>query len=130
MDTEHAFSAAIMLLMVCAAFPPDAANEASLRDALALLGSMWARGNQHMGERYVALQHLAAGMLPNLDLGGAAAESAYGSSDTLFDLDMPMLMDGFLVSTDGMGSMASAAAPGLDQDIWDAALDTCNVMRN
>lgn len=68
MDTEHALSAAILLLMVCAAFPPDPANTASLRDALALLASMGDRGNRHIAERFQVLRQLAAELVPDLVL--------------------------------------------------------------
>lgn len=91
-----------------------------------------------MGERYLALQQLAAGMLPNPDLGGAATEGAHGSSDMFdwdtpmsFDWDTPMFTDEFLASTDGMGSTTvSAAAPGPDQDVWNATVSTWDSMRN
>ncbi|KAG7294530.1 hypothetical protein NEMBOFW57_004605 [Staphylotrichum longicolle] len=68
MDTEHALSAAILLLMVCAAFPSDPDNTASLRDALALLASMGDRGNRHIAERFQVLRQLAAELVPDLVL--------------------------------------------------------------
>lgn len=68
MDTEHALSAAILLLMVCAAFPPDLDNTASLRDALSLLASMGDRGNRHIAARSQVLLQLAAELVPDLAL--------------------------------------------------------------
>jgi hypothetical protein len=139
MDTEHAFSAAIMLLMVCAAFPRDAANEAneaSLRAAIALLGNISSRGNDHMGTRYWALLQLAASMVPNLDLGAAAAEaSAHISPDASFglgvsnlgvsdlgepDLGMPDLgvpTGGFPTTNNGMAGIST----GGEQGLWETA---------
>ncbi len=144
MDTEHAFSAALILLMVCAAFPPDPANKASLSDALALLAGMWNRGNEHIGTRYLALHRLAAGIAPGLlpeppsDGAGIAPgllpePPSDGAGIGVYGLsDIPsaeMALDGFLVSIDGMASMAvGAAAPGFDQSLWEGALDS--VMRD
>ncbi|POR32016.1 Uncharacterized protein TPAR_07755, partial [Tolypocladium paradoxum] len=49
MDGEHIFSATIVLVMVCAAFPSNAANTAAMNAGLGLLRSMGERGNSHMG---------------------------------------------------------------------------------
>jgi hypothetical protein len=128
MDTEHAFSATLILLMVCAAFPPDPANKASLCDALALLAGMWNRGNDHIGTRYLALHRLAADIAPGLlppDPASGASPGAYGLADIM---SQDMSLDGFLVSIDGMADVAlGAAAPGFDQSLWEGALDS--VMR-
>ena len=75
MDSEHAFSAAIILLMVCASFPPDDDNIASLRSAVDLLRSMWDRGNEHIGTRYAALLRLASLIAPLSVSSGAKTSS-------------------------------------------------------
>ncbi|KND89339.1 Proline utilization trans-activator [Tolypocladium ophioglossoides CBS 100239] len=65
MDGEHIFSATIVLVMVCAAFPPNAANTAAMNAGLDLLRSMGERGNSHMGARYELLANLHAGVMPS-----------------------------------------------------------------
>ncbi|PNY21849.1 Zn(2)-Cys(6) zinc finger domain protein [Tolypocladium capitatum] len=65
MDGEHIFSATIVLVMVCAAFPPNAANTAAMNAGLSLLRSMGERGNSHMGARYELLANLHAGVMPS-----------------------------------------------------------------
>ncbi|KAF3763308.1 hypothetical protein M406DRAFT_262434, partial [Cryphonectria parasitica EP155] len=52
MDSEHAFSAAIVLVMVCVAFPTDRQNTNSMNAALELLRAMSQKGNSHMATRY------------------------------------------------------------------------------
>ncbi|KAK7736147.1 Transcriptional activator [Cytospora paraplurivora] len=64
MDSEHAFSAAIVLVMVCVAFPTDQRNIESMNAALELLHGMSQRGNSHMAARYDLLAHLRATSIP------------------------------------------------------------------
>ncbi len=132
MDTEHAFSAAILLLMVCAAFPPDPANAASFHDGLTLLASMGHRGNHHIGARCQVLRQLAADFAPGLlpteseldDAAAATVTGTDGSSNMLLDT----FWDEFLVGMDGMaGTSFGPAAPGYDQVVWDGIID--NVMQ-
>ncbi|EHA47676.1 C6 transcription factor [Pyricularia oryzae 70-15] len=58
MDSEHIFSAAIVLLMVCFAFPPDERNMQAMSMGLNLLKGMAERGNSYIGARYQLLHHL------------------------------------------------------------------------
>lgn len=51
MDGEHIFSATIVLVMVCAAFPINAAHLSAMNTGLALLRGMAERGNSHIGAR-------------------------------------------------------------------------------
>jgi hypothetical protein len=64
MDGEHIFSAAIVLVMVCIAFPADEHNTAAMNAGLDLLRGMAERGNSHMGARYELLAHLRNVILP------------------------------------------------------------------
>ncbi|RDA83964.1 hypothetical protein CP532_6905 [Ophiocordyceps camponoti-leonardi (nom. inval.)] len=61
MDGEHIFSASIVLVMACAAFPANAANSMAMQTGLGLLHYLGARGNSHMGARYELLVSLHAG---------------------------------------------------------------------
>ncbi|KAL1301410.1 hypothetical protein AAFC00_005669 [Neodothiora populina] len=71
MDGEHAFSAAVVLVMVCLAFPGTAEDFAAMDAALDLLGVMSERGNAHIAARYQLLIHMRSLMQrPN---GGAGA---------------------------------------------------------
>lgn len=65
MDSEHAFSAAIVLVMVCVAFPFDQHTTSSMISALELLRSMSQRGNSHMAARYELLDRLRATFIPD-----------------------------------------------------------------
>lgn len=58
MDGEHIFSATIVLVMVCAAFPSTPANTMAMNAGLGLLRTMGERGNTHMGVRHELLVHL------------------------------------------------------------------------
>lgn len=67
MDGEHAFSAAIVLVMVCGAFPVDAETTTAMNAGLDLLRGMAQRGNSHVGARYELLAHLKTILMPELD---------------------------------------------------------------
>jgi len=60
MDGEHAFSAAIVLVMVCGAFPANPTNTAAMNAGLELLQGMGQRGNSQIRARYELLAHLKA----------------------------------------------------------------------
>lgn len=66
MDSEHAFSAAIVLVMVCVAFPTNQQNTKSMNAALELLRSMSQRGNSHMAARFELLDRLRAMFIPTV----------------------------------------------------------------
>ncbi|XP_044722134.1 fungal specific transcription factor domain-containing protein [Hirsutella rhossiliensis] len=67
MDGEHIFSATIVLVMVCAAFPTTPANSLAMNAGLSLLRSMGERGNSHMGARHELLVHLHASLADHDD---------------------------------------------------------------
>lgn len=58
MDSEHIFSASIVLLMVCIAFPADSRNTHAMNMGLKLLRGMAERGNSYVWARYKLLDHL------------------------------------------------------------------------
>jgi proline utilization trans-activator len=58
MDGEHIFSAAIVLVMVCIAFPCTTHDTAAMDSGLDLLHRIADRGNNHIGARYQLLVHL------------------------------------------------------------------------
>ncbi len=64
MDGEHIFSATIVLVMVCAAFPTNNATFAAMNTGLNLLHGMGERGNSHMGARYELLAKLYSAVTP------------------------------------------------------------------
>lgn len=61
MDGEHIFSATIVLVMVCTAFPDNTANTLAMTAGLGLLRNMGERGNSHMGARYELLVSIYSG---------------------------------------------------------------------
>ena len=60
MDGEHAFSAAIVLVMVCVAFPPNADNTFAMEAALSTLENMARKGNHHIEARHQLLVQLSS----------------------------------------------------------------------
>lgn len=64
MDSDYAFSAAIVLVMICVAFPTDEQNNESMNAALHLLRGIAHRGNSHLAARYRLLAHLRATFVP------------------------------------------------------------------
>ncbi|KAM3540928.1 hypothetical protein ARSEF1564_006168 [Beauveria bassiana] len=65
MDGEHIFSATIVLVMVCAAFPASSVNMSAMNTGLGLLCSMSERGNTHIGARYEVLIRLLSTVMPS-----------------------------------------------------------------
>lgn len=63
MDSEHAFSAAVVLVMVWVSFPTHSQNEKSMDSALELLCGMSHRGNSHVAARYELLECLKIAFL-------------------------------------------------------------------
>lgn len=80
MDSDYAFSAAIVLVMVCVAFPADAQNTESMNAALDLLRGISRRGNSHLAARYRLLAHLRAQFVPSA-IQMPAGELRPGPSD-------------------------------------------------
>ena len=71
MDGEHAFSAAIVLVMVCGAFPTKFETTQAMNAGLDLLRGMAQRGNSHVGARYELLAHLKSILMPVASILGA-----------------------------------------------------------
>jgi proline utilization trans-activator len=74
MDGEHAFSAALVLVMINVAFPFNAQDGAAMEAALDVLREMAERGNSHIRARHLLLMDLrsAIGQLPFHGLSGVA----------------------------------------------------------
>jgi proline utilization trans-activator len=64
LDGEYIFSAALLLVMVNAAFPPNENNARAMETALSLLRGMADRGNTYLGARHVLLLELRAAIGP------------------------------------------------------------------
>ncbi|KAH8888416.1 hypothetical protein GQ53DRAFT_238696 [Thozetella sp. PMI_491] len=64
MDTEHIFSAEIVLVMSCIAFPTNESSILAMRTGMELLRSLAQRGNSHMAARYDLLEHLRSVVMP------------------------------------------------------------------
>jgi proline utilization trans-activator len=81
MDGEHVFSAAIVLVMVCAAFPTRPSTTRAMNTGLDLLRDMAERGwNSHMNARYELLAHLRSVFLPGEPSATPSAFSATASN--------------------------------------------------
>ncbi|KAJ5448531.1 hypothetical protein N7445_003352, partial [Penicillium cf. griseofulvum] len=64
LDGEYIFSAALLLVMVNAAFPPDETNARAMETALGLLRGMADRGNTYLDSRHTLLLELQAAIGP------------------------------------------------------------------
>lgn len=80
MDSDYAFSAAIVLVMVCVAFPTNDQNIESMNASLDLLRGISRRGNSHVAARYNLLAHLRAQFVPSA-VHAPAGESRTCPSD-------------------------------------------------
>ena len=81
MDGEHAFSAALVLVMINVAFPFKAQDGAAMDSALELLREMAERGNNHIRARYLLLMDLRSviGQIPLHQLPPLASAAGTGS---------------------------------------------------
>ena len=95
MDGEHAFSAAIVLTMVCVAFPYNAEDTAAMDAALELLQLMAHLGNRHIEARYQLLAHLRSTISP------PAAAPAASAPATVLHVDNATLGEMFYESNPG-----------------------------
>lgn len=86
MDTEHAFSAAIVLVMVYVAFPSNQQNTKSMNAALELLRGMSQRGNSHMAARYELLDNLRATFIPDTTSTPSAITQKYPMPSQIFHM--------------------------------------------
>ncbi|KAJ5823750.1 hypothetical protein N7447_006090 [Penicillium robsamsonii] len=64
LDGEYVFSAALLLVMVNAAFPPNETNARAMETALNLLRGMADRGNTYLDSRHTLLLELRAAIGP------------------------------------------------------------------
>ncbi|KAH8777662.1 fungal-specific transcription factor [Diaporthe sp. PMI_573] len=126
MDSDYAYSAAIVLVMVCVAFPTDEQNTESMNASLDLLRGISHRGNSHLAARYRLLAHLRAQFVP-FAVDPSAGESRPGPSD-VGGFDVPS-MDQLALSTatfiPGTGSesmKASIKEPNSSQSICMASM--------
>lgn len=86
MDSDYAFSAAMVLVMVCVAFPADAQNTESMNAGLDLLRGISRRGNSHLAARYRLLAHLRAEFVPSSAQTSVDDQRPGQSNMSAFDL--------------------------------------------
>ncbi|KAI4728785.1 hypothetical protein E4T49_03459 [Aureobasidium sp. EXF-10728] len=95
MDGEHAFSAAIVLVMVCVAFPASRSEILAMDQSLELLRSMADRGNTHIAARHQLLSHLRS--LISLSAANATATPPAApvpqQNTTFVDVDQMLTYD-------------------------------------
>jgi proline utilization trans-activator len=95
MDGEHAFSAAIVLVMVCVAFPASRSDIASMDQALELLRGMAEKGNTYIAARYQLLFDLRSLIsLPPSNVASTSPTVAMSQQNTTFvDVDQMLSYD-------------------------------------
>ncbi|OAA81538.1 C6 transcription factor [Akanthomyces lecanii RCEF 1005] len=113
MDGEHIFSATIILVMVCAAFPTSTVNMSAMKTGLELLRTMSERGNTHIGARYEVLVRLLATVMPESDYYRVPVDSTPPPNATLF-LAPPADPSAFLAA-----ASASLGDPGQQHAVSD-----------
>jgi proline utilization trans-activator len=123
MDSDYAFSAAIVLVMVCVVFPTDEENTESMNAALDLLRGISHRGNSHLAARYRLLAQLRQQFVP-FAMDASAVESRTGPSDTGHG-DVPF-SDRFTSSNDQpMPEISIESIKASDREpIWNQAIST------
>ncbi|KAG9741213.1 hypothetical protein KCU73_g8989, partial [Aureobasidium melanogenum] len=85
MDGEHAFSAAIVLVMVCVAFPATRSEFMAMDQALELLQGMAERGNTHIAARHQLLSHLRSLIsLPSVNVASTPPAASIPQQNTTF----------------------------------------------
>ncbi|KAH0020670.1 hypothetical protein KCU78_g6377, partial [Aureobasidium melanogenum] len=85
MDGEHAFSAAIVLVMVCVAFPATRSEFMAMDQALELLQGMAERGNTHIAARHQLLSHLRSLIsLPSVNIASTPPAASIPQQNTTF----------------------------------------------
>jgi proline utilization trans-activator len=95
MDGEHAFSAAIVLVMVCVAFPASRSDIASMDQALELLRGMAEKGNTYIAARHQLLSDLRSLIsLPSTNIATTPPAVAMSQQNTTFvDVDQMLSYD-------------------------------------
>jgi proline utilization trans-activator len=95
MDGEHAFSAAIVLVMVCVAFPASRSDIASMDQALELLRGMAEKGNTYIAARHQLLSDLRSLIsLPSANIATTPPAVAMSQQNTTFvDVDQMLSYD-------------------------------------
>ncbi|KAL1960873.1 hypothetical protein VTO42DRAFT_5856 [Malbranchea cinnamomea] len=84
MDGEHAFSAAIILVMINIAFPYNARDRAAMNQALDVLNGMAEKGNAHIRSLHRLLLQLCS------TVGPASYETPHDDSATASAAPMPL----------------------------------------
>jgi proline utilization trans-activator len=95
MDGEHAFSAAIVLVMVCVAFPATRLDIASMDQALELLRGMAEKGNTYIAARHQLLFDLRSLIsLPPSNIASTPPTVAMSQQNATFvDVDQMLSYD-------------------------------------
>ncbi|KAH0290669.1 hypothetical protein M436DRAFT_71081 [Aureobasidium namibiae CBS 147.97] len=92
MDGEHAFSAAIVLVMVCVAFPASKSDIASMDQSLELLRGMAEKGNTYIAARHQLLFDLRSLIsLPSTNIASTPPAVATSQQTMTFVEVDPML---------------------------------------
>ncbi|KID78564.1 Proline utilization trans-activator [Metarhizium brunneum] len=121
MDGEHIFSASIVLVMVCAAFPTNIANTTAMNAGLSLLRGMGERGNSHMGARYELLAKLHSGVMPGAVI---RCTTATGSPPHGTDFDSAITGSASSMATDRLPARVPMPAMGSINKVDGAAEQT------
>ncbi|KAJ6114271.1 hypothetical protein N7486_000049 [Penicillium sp. IBT 16267x] len=138
LDGEYIFSAALLLVMVNAAFPFNENNARTMGTALSLLRSMADRGNTYLSSRHSLLLELQAAIEPNpstsiLDHIGLPANDPATPMSTLTSVPQeahaPVPAEVWLRPPDLPSLQDMSFQFDLDDDsaLWEGALDRINI---
>ncbi|KAL6703645.1 Transcriptional activator [Coniothyrium glycines] len=119
MDGEHVFSAAIVLVMVCGAFPDTAQNTQAMHGGLHLLRGMAHRGNSHIGARHELLAHLKSILMPDRDQTGPPTPFSPPAQPGALTSSAGFPLDGYRAGT------GTSAASNHDTAMLGYAPNTC-----
>lgn len=84
MDGEHAFSAALVLVMANVAFPYNDRDARSMESALSILDSMASKGNEYIRARHEFLLNLRSALSKQTGQTGSSTETAPYNMNTVY----------------------------------------------
>lgn len=90
-DGEYVFSAALLLMMVNAAFPHDETNARAMDMAMNILRGMADRGNTYLGARHSLLLELQSALGPKSTKTGLE-ESSHSNNTTTPTVEVPVTL--------------------------------------
>ncbi|KAJ5220514.1 hypothetical protein N7468_009718 [Penicillium chermesinum] len=135
LDGEYIFSAALLLVMVNAAFPPTVVNARAMENALGILRSMADQGNAYLSSRHSLLLELQASIGPRVlrsysnGLSELAAEGSRSLDAQEVDTSVAITSDDWQQASNlpSLQDISFRFDPNDDSAIWEGALNQIDI---